>query len=58
MDKILIELDQLFKDNKLNQVVKITKENINTHKAIAPYFNLLGMSYRNLEKMMRLRNFY
>ena len=27
MDKILIELDQLFKDNKLNQVVKITKEN-------------------------------
>ena len=57
MDKILIELDQLFKDNKLNQVVKITKENINTHKAIAPYFNLLGMSLAKLGKNDEAKKF-
>ena len=44
MNKELQELDKLFKESKWNQVVKKTKNLINTGEDIAVYYNLLGLS--------------
>ncbi len=50
MNKNLYELDKLYKENKFNQVVKKTKELINSDNIIAPYYNLLGLSLSRLGK--------
>ena len=47
MNKELQELDKLFKENKWNQVVKKTKILIKAEEAIAPYYNILGLSTQN-----------
>ena len=44
MNKELQELDKLFKESKLNQVVKKIKNLINSGEDIAVYYNLLGLS--------------
>ena len=50
MNKILQELDQLFKSGKWNQVVKKIKKIINSDNVIVPYYNLLGLSLSKLGK--------
>ena len=58
MNKELQELDKLFKENKWNQVVKKTKILINSEEAIAPYYNLLGLSLSKLNKNQDAENFF
>ena len=58
MNKELQELDKLFKENKWNQVVKKTKILINSEEAIAPYYNLLGLSLSKLDKNQDAENFF
>ena len=48
MNKLLEELDQLFKNEKWNQIIKKTKPIINSNNSIAPYYNLLGLSLSKL----------
>ena len=50
MNKLLEELDQLFKNEKWNQIIKKTKPLINLNNSIAPYYNLLGLSLSKLGK--------
>ena len=50
MNKDLYELDKLFKENKFNQVVKNAKILIKSETAIAPFYNLLGLSLSKLGK--------
>jgi len=50
MNKLLQELDNLYKKNKWNQIVKKTNSIINSNQTIPPYYNLLGLSLSKLGK--------
>tara|TARA_Y100000590_G_scaffold222701_1_gene252028 strand:- start:3632 stop:5197 length:1566 start_codon:yes stop_codon:yes gene_type:complete len=58
MNKELQELDKLFKESKWNQVVKKTKNLINTGEDIAVYYNLLGLSLSKLDKNQDAEKFF
>ena len=53
MNKELLQIDKLFKENKFNQVIKKTKVLINSESEIPPYYNLLGLSLSRLGKRFR-----
>ena len=50
MNKELLQIDKLFKENKFNQVIKKTKSLINSNEQIPPYYNLLGLSLSRIGK--------
>ena len=58
MNKELFELDKLFKSNRFDEVVSRTQKLIKSGNAIAPYYNLRGVSFENLGKNYKaIKNF-
>ena len=58
MNKELLQIDKLFKENKFNQVIKKTKVLINSESEIPPYYNLLGLSLSRLGKDLEAEKYF
>ena len=58
MNKELLQIDKLFKENKFNQVIKKIKVLINSESEIPPYYNLLGLSLSRLGKDLEAEKYF
>ena len=58
MNKLLLELDNLFKNGKWNLLIKKTKLAISSEKPIPPYYNLLGLSLSKIGKDLEAKKIF
>jgi len=58
MNKLLLELDNLFKNGKWNLLIKKTKLAISSEQPIPPYYNLLGLSLSKIGKDLEAKKIF